>query len=82
MQVHLDAMKDTHLHLACKGVATLTETIQEQAQKISFLEIRKVGTLTELLLNCSFIWKISNFSSVMAAAQKNEQRVIVSLFIS
>ena len=41
MQVHLDAMKDTHLHLACKGVATLTETIQEQAQKISFLEDQK-----------------------------------------
>ena len=38
MQVHLDAMKDTHLHLACKGVATLTKTIQEQAQKISSLE--------------------------------------------
>ena len=41
MQVHLDAMKDTHLHLACKGVATLTETIQEQARKISFLEDQK-----------------------------------------
>ena len=41
MQVHLDAMKDTHLHLACKGVATLTETIQEQAQKISLLEDQK-----------------------------------------
>ena len=41
MQVHLDAMKDTHLHLACKGVATLTETIEEQAQKISLLEDQK-----------------------------------------
>ena len=41
MQVHLDAMKDTHLHLACKGVASLTETIQEQAQKISLLEDQK-----------------------------------------
>ena len=73
MQVHLDAMKDTHLHLACKGVATLTETIQEQAQKISFLEEK-----LERLQNCPFIWKISNFSSVMAAAQRSEQRVIVS----
>ena len=73
MQVHLDAMKDTHLHLACKGVATLTETIQEQAQKISFLEEK-----LERLQNCPFIWKISNFSSVMAAAQRNELRVIVN----
>ena len=39
MQVHLDAMKDTHLHLACKGVATLTETIQEQAPKMLFWKI-------------------------------------------
>ena len=50
MQVHLDAMKDTHLHLACKGVATLTETIQEQAQKISSLEEK-----LERLQNCPFI---------------------------
>ena len=50
MQVHLDAMKDTHLHLACKGDATLTETIQEQAPKILFWKIRKVGTFTELPL--------------------------------
>ena len=73
MQAHLDAMKDSHLHLACKGVATMTKTIQEQAQKISFLEEK-----LERLQNCPFIWKISNFSSVMAAAQRNEQRVIVS----
>ena len=73
MQVHLDAMKNTHLLLACKRVATLTKTIQEQAQKISFLEEK-----LERLQNCPFIWKISNFSSVMAAAQGNEQRVIVS----
>ena len=31
MQAHLDAIKDTHLQLACKGVATMTKTIQEQA---------------------------------------------------
>ena len=73
MQAHLDAMKDSHLHLACKGVATMTKTIEEQAQKISFLEEK-----LERLQNCPFIWKISNFSSVMAAAQRNEQRVIVS----
>ena len=50
MQVHLDAMKDTHLHLACKAVATLTETIQEQAQKISSLEEK-----LERLQNCPFV---------------------------
>ena len=41
MQVHLDATKDSHLHLACKGVATLTETIQERAQNVSLLEDQK-----------------------------------------
>ena len=56
MQVHLDAMKDTHLHLACKGVATLTETIQEETPKMLFWKIRKVGIF---LQNCPFIWKIS-----------------------
>ena len=49
------------------------QLIQEQAQKISSLEEK-----LESLQNCPFIWKISNFSSVMAAAQRNEQRVIVS----
>ena len=39
MQVHLDAMKDTHLHLAC--VATLTETIEERAQNVYLLEDQK-----------------------------------------
>ena len=48
MQVHLDAMKDTHLHLAC--VATLTETIEERAQNVSLLEDQKIGTFTELPL--------------------------------
>jgi len=72
-QAHLDAMKDTHLHLACKGIANMSKTIQEQAQKITLLE-EKLGRFQ----NSPFIWKVTNFTSVMAAAQTNEQRVIVS----
>ena len=73
MQVHLDAMKDTHLHLACKGVASLT---RNRLRRYLFWKVRKVGTCTELPLYLENIDR--NFSSVMATAQRNEQRVIVS----
>ena len=75
MQVHLDAMKDTHLHLACKGVASLTET-RNRLRRYLFWKVRKVGTCTELPLYLENIDR--NFSSVMATAERNEQRVIVS----
>ena len=75
MQVHLDAMKDTHLHLACKRVASLTET-RNRLRRYLFWKVRKVGTCTELPLCLENIDR--NFSSVMATAQRNEQRVIVS----
>lgn len=51
----------------------MSKTIQEQAQTINRLE----GKL-ERLQNSPFIWKISNFASVMEAAKTNERRVIVS----
>ena len=72
-QAHLDAMKDTHLHLVCRGMVKMSQTIQEQAEKINILEEK-----LERMQSSPFIWKISNFSSVMAAAQANEQRVIAS----
>lgn len=72
-QAHLDAMKDTHLHLACKGLVTMSKIIEEQAEKIKHLE----GKLDRFQYS-PFVWKISNFALVMAAAQKNERRVIVS----
>jgi len=72
-QAHFDALKDTHLHLACKSLVNMSKTIQEQAQTITRLEEK-----LERLQNSPFIWKISNFASVMEAAKTNENRVIVS----
>ena len=51
----------------------MSKTIQEQAQTINCLEKK-----LERLQNSPFIWKISNFASVMEAAKTNESRVIVS----
>ena len=68
-------MKDSHLHLACKGVASLTDT-RNRLRRYLFWKVRKVGTFTELPLYLENIDR--NFSSVMATAQRNEQRVIVS----
>ena len=68
-------MKDSHLHLACKGVAYLTDT-RNRLRRYLFWKVRKVGTFTELPLYLENIDR--NFSSVMATAQGNEQRVIVS----
>lgn len=72
-KAHLDAMKDSHLQLACRGLVTMSKTIAEQAEKISLLEERM-----ERLQHSPFVWKISNFSAVMEAARTNQQRVIVS----
>ena len=51
----------------------MSKTILEQAEKITRLEEK-----LERLQNSPFIWKITNFASVMAAAQTNERRVIAS----
>ena len=51
----------------------MSKTIQEQAQTINRLEEK-----LERLQNSPFIWKISNFASVMEAAKTYESRVIVS----
>jgi len=51
----------------------MSKTIQEQAQTITRLEEK-----LERLQNSPFIWKISNFASVMEAAKTNENRVIAS----
>lgn len=51
----------------------MSTTIQDQAQTITRLE-EKLGRLQ----NSPFIWKITNFASVMKAAKTNERRVIVS----
>ena len=42
-------MKDSHLHLACKGVASLTDT-RNRLRRYLFWKVRKVGTFTELPL--------------------------------
>jgi len=72
-QGHFDALKDTHLHLACKSLVNMSNAIQEQALTIARLEEK-----LERLQNSPFIWKISNFASVMEAAKTNESKVIVS----
>lgn len=59
--------------MACKSLVNMSKTIQEQAQTITRLEEK-----LERLQNSPFIWKISNFASVMEAAKTNENRVIVS----
>lgn len=51
----------------------MSKTIQEQAEKITLLEEK-----LQSFQNSPFIWKIKNFSSVIAAAQSFERRVIVS----
>ncbi|XP_022787425.1 TNF receptor-associated factor 5-like isoform X3 [Stylophora pistillata] len=59
-KAHFDAFKDTHLHLACKKLVDMSKTVQEQAQTIVSLE----GKL-QRFQNSPFIWKISNFTSVV-----------------
>ena len=70
---HFDALKDTHLHLACKKLIDMSKTVQKQAQTIARLEEK-----LERLHNSPFIWKISNFASVMKAAETKERLVIIS----
>ena len=51
----------------------MSKTIAEQAEKILLLEEK-----VERLQHSPFVWKISNFATVMEAARTNQQRVIVS----
>lgn len=51
----------------------MSKTIQEQAEKISLLEEK-----LQRVQNSPFIWKIPNFTSVLAAAQTTEGKVIIS----
>ena len=53
----------------------MTDT-RNRLRRYLFWKVRKVGTFTELPLYLENIDR--NFSSVMATAQRNEQRVIVS----
>lgn len=51
----------------------MSKTIQEQSKTITRLEEK-----LERLQNSPFIWKITNFASVMEAAKTSETKVIIS----